>query len=70
MLKAWLDRSLFFGGWEDLVSGAIQHLLSRPVSDYFPIFFDCGGVRKGKRSFRFENMWLRVEGFADRIKEW
>ncbi|RVW37766.1 hypothetical protein CK203_100837 [Vitis vinifera] len=39
-----------------------------PVSDYFPIFFDCGGVRKGKRSFRFENMWLRVEALRIELK--
>ena len=26
--------------------------------------------RKVKSPFRFENMWLRVEGFIDKFKEW
>ena len=49
---------------------AMQCLLTRPVSDHCPILLDCGGVRKGKSLFRFENMWLRVEGFMDKVKEW
>ncbi|RVX19153.1 putative ribonuclease H protein [Vitis vinifera] len=48
----------------------MQCLLTRPVSDHCPILLDCGGVRKGKSPFRFENMWLRVEGFTDKVKEW
>ena len=67
---AHLDHFLFSGDWEDLVSRVMQHLLPRPVSNHCPIFLDCGGVRKGKSPFRIENTWLRVEGFADRIKEW
>ncbi|RVW48616.1 hypothetical protein CK203_098447 [Vitis vinifera] len=30
-LKAWLDRFLFLGDWEERVSGAMQVLLPRPV---------------------------------------
>ena len=69
-LKARLDRFLFSGDWEERVTGAMQCLLTRPVSDHCPILLDCGGVRKGKSPFRFENMWLRVEGFMDKVKEW
>ncbi|RVW38098.1 hypothetical protein CK203_095113 [Vitis vinifera] len=69
-LKARLDRFLFSGDWEDLVSGAMQILLPRPVSDHYPILLDSGGIRTGKNPFRFENMWLRVDGFMDKIKEW
>ena len=69
-LKARLDRFLFSGDWEDLVSGAMQILLPRLVSDHCSILLDCGGIRTGKSLFRFENMWLRVDGFMDKIKEW
>ena len=27
-------------------------------------------MRTSKNPFRFENMWLRVEGFIDKFKEW
>nr|CAN71342.1 hypothetical protein VITISV_002439 [Vitis vinifera] len=69
-LKARLDRFLFSGDWEELVSGAMQMLLPRPVFDHCPILLDCGGMRTGKNPFRFENMWLKVEGFMDKMKEW
>ena len=48
----------------------MQFLLPEPVFDHCSILLDCEGVRKGKNPFRFKNMWLRVEGFADKIKEW
>ncbi|KAJ9701144.1 hypothetical protein PVL29_006475 [Vitis rotundifolia] len=69
-LKARLDHFLFSGDWEDLVSRAMQFLLPRPVFDHCPILLECGGMRKGKNPFRFENMWLRVEGFMDKLKDW
>ncbi|RVW24957.1 Transposon TX1 uncharacterized 149 kDa protein [Vitis vinifera] len=69
-LKARLDRFLFSGDWEERMVGAMQVLLPRPVSDHWPILLDCGGMRTGKSPFRFENMWLRVEGFMDKVKDW
>ena len=29
-----------------------------------------GGLRRGSTPFRFENMWLKVEGFQDLMKGW
>ncbi|RVW24959.1 putative ribonuclease H protein [Vitis vinifera] len=41
-----------------------------PVSDHFPILLVGGGIRRGSAPFRFENMWLKVEGFKDLIRSW
>ncbi|RVW88462.1 putative ribonuclease H protein [Vitis vinifera] len=44
--------------------------LSRPVSDHFPILLDGDGVRRGPIPFRFENIWLKEEGFKELLKGW
>ena len=31
---------------------------------------EAGVVRRGRSAFKFENMWLKVEGFVDRVKQW
>ncbi|RVW51122.1 putative ribonuclease H protein [Vitis vinifera] len=33
-------------------------------------WIEGGGLRRGPSSFRFENMWLKVEGFQDLIRSW
>ncbi|RVX04946.1 putative ribonuclease H protein [Vitis vinifera] len=56
--------------WENHFSGAFQCSLPRPVSDHFPILLDGGGTRRGPIPFRFENMWLKEEGFKELLKGW
>ncbi|RVW21251.1 putative ribonuclease H protein [Vitis vinifera] len=70
--QAWarLDRFLVSPSWLDQFSGVTQGRLSRPISDHFPIVLEGGGVRRGPTPFRFENMWLKVEGFNDIIRTW
>ncbi|RVW36583.1 LINE-1 retrotransposable element ORF2 protein [Vitis vinifera] len=65
-----LDRFLISEDWENHLSGAIQCSLPRPMSDHFPILLDGGGVRRGPIPFRFENMWLKEEGFKELLKGW
>ena len=31
---------------------------------------EVGGIMKGKNPFRFENMWLKTDGFTDRVHSW
>ena len=40
------------------------------LSDHFPILLDGGGLRRGPAPFRFENMWLKEEGFKDVLQTW
>ena len=47
-----------------------QKRLVRLNSDHWPILLDCGGIHSGRRYFKFENMWLKSEGFVERIKQW
>ena len=56
--------------WLDQFSGVLQSRLPRPTSDHFPILLEGGGLRRGPSPFRFENMWLKVEGFEDLLRSW
>ena len=47
-----------------------QRRMSRLCSDHFPIVLEGGSFQRGSRPFRFENMWLKDEGFVDRVRSW
>nr|CAN61071.1 hypothetical protein VITISV_006592 [Vitis vinifera] len=57
-----LDRFLVTQSWLDLFRGVVQSRLPRPTSDHFPILLKGGGLSRGPSPFRFENMWLKVDG--------
>ena len=42
-----------------------QRRLPRLLSGYFPLLLDCGALSGGSKYFKFENMWLKSEGFVD-----
>jgi len=65
-----IDRFLVSSDWKVKFPGLFQKRLHRLCSDHFPILLDCGGIQWGFRPFKFENMWLKADGFVDRVKLW
>ena len=43
-------------------------ILHKITLDHFPILLWVGEVLTGRLPFKFENMWLEVEGFCDHVK--
>jgi hypothetical protein len=52
-----------FLNWEAYYPKLFQNRLPSLCSDHFPILLDCQGVQGGTINFKFENMWLKAEGF-------
>ena len=70
--RSWsrLDRFLVSPKWELSYPGLMQKKLLRLCSDYTPIFLLKGSLQNRKSSFKFENMWLKDEGFVDKVRNW
>jgi endonuclease/exonuclease/phosphatase family metal-dependent hydrolase len=65
-----IDRFLFSADWDGHFSTISQKRLPRVLSDHFPKMLECGVFQRGARPFRFENMWLKVVGFVEKVKGW
>ena len=65
-----IDQFLVSPKLEARYPGLWQKRLSRLCSDQFPIILELRDVSRGKRPFKFENMWLKAEGFVDLVKQW
>jgi len=60
-----MDRFLFSVDWEDHFQGVRQVILRKITSDHFLILLQMRPTFVAKRPFKFENIWLEVDGFAD-----
>jgi hypothetical protein len=65
-----LGRFLVSPDWEVKFPGSLQKRLPRLCSNHFLILLDCGGIHWSPRPFKFENMWLKADGFVYRVRLW
>ena len=65
-----IDRILVSVDWVDHFGIVSQRVLPCVISDHCPLLVEAGGVDRGRCAFKFENMWLGVEGFVERVKQW
>jgi hypothetical protein len=65
-----LDRFSVSPDWELSYPGLLQKKLLQVCLDHAPIILMRGCVQNGKSAFKFENMWLKEEGFVDKVKSW
>ena len=65
-----IDRTLVSVDWVDYFGNVSQRVLPHVILDHCPLLVEAGGVDRGRSAFKFENMWLRAEGFLERVKHW
>ena len=65
-----IDRTLASVDQVDHFGNVSQRVLPWVVSDHCPHLVLVGSVNKGWSAFKFENMWLKEEGFVERVRQW
>ena len=65
-----IDRVLVSNDWENHFPDVTQRVLPRPILDHFPLLVEARGIFRRKSPFRFDNMWLKTDGFNDRVHSW
>ena len=65
-----INRALVSYDCEDYFPDVTQRVLPRPISNHLPILVEVEGILGGKSPFRFENMWLKMDGFKERVHSW
>ena len=65
-----IDRVLVSTDWEEHYPDVVQKLLPKPILDHNLVLLETSGMARGKSSFKFENMWLKVSEFVDKVQEW
>ena len=64
VLRSRIDCILFLTDWEVQFTNVYHWRLPCLMFDHFPIILDYGSFQRSCHPFRFENMWLKAEGFV------
>jgi hypothetical protein len=64
-----LDRFFCTSDWEDGHGDCHLRCLASVVSDHSPLLLDCAPLPPAQRRFRFEEFWLRLDGFHDTVAD-
>ena len=67
---SWIDRILVTMDWEEQYPDVVQKLMSRPISNHSLLLLETGGMARGKSSFKFKNMWLKVPDILEKVRGW
>ncbi|XP_075103406.1 uncharacterized protein LOC142177993 [Nicotiana tabacum] len=65
-----IDRFLFYVEWDEEFSNIKQSLLPRINSDHCPILLIYRDWEFSKSYFKFENWWMEIDGFKERVEGW
>lgn len=64
-----LDCVLCTSDWEDVVGECHLHCLASVVSDHCPLLLDCSPTTLARRRLRFQEFWLRLDGFQEVVAD-
>jgi hypothetical protein len=64
-----IDR-LYSHDWEEQFPDIFQRRFPIILSNHFWLMLNCGISNRRSQHFKFENMWLKSEGFVDQVKRW
>ncbi|KAM0927773.1 hypothetical protein ACQ4PT_002053 [Festuca glaucescens] len=67
-ISARLDRVLFNPLWEDVYPISDLTALSTSISDHSPLLLTCSAARPRSFRFKFENLWAKLPGFQEVVK--
>ncbi|KAG5600840.1 hypothetical protein H5410_032210 [Solanum commersonii] len=65
-----IARLLYSSQWEEQYLHIKQSLMLKLGTDHNPIMLTYGDMDFKKSYFMFEQWWLGVDGFKERVKEW
>ena len=65
-----IDRTLVSVDWEDHFGNASQRVLPHVIFYHCLLLVETSGMGKGHCAFKFENVWLKVEGFVEKVQQW